>query len=200
MKIMIENSGEERVSMDNTVNRFVWLIVAVGALICAPGLTLAEDATPVPTQTTVGLAETQIVPSLIVLNARSASLEGQTLTLKGVAPTSIIFADRPVRAAGHALTSHVLAEWTGGDSFAKNPPNATVSVFSEEGSTVRDAVVVLKAPKLEGERLTFDVQVLEGDLGGVDGPASLFIDTANFEVSALQSMFPSTNWPPSMRH
>ena len=37
--------------------------------------------------------------------------------------------------------------------------------------------------------------------GAIDaGAASLFIDTADFEVSALQSMFPSTNWPPSMRH
>ena len=140
------------------------------------------------------------MPSLIVLNARSASLEGQTLTLNGVAPSSIIFADRPVRAAGHAVTSHLLAEWaTGDNSFAKNPPNATVSVFSQDGSKVSDAVVVLKAPKLEGERLTFNVQVLEGDLAGADGAASLFIDSTNFEVSALQSMFPSTNWPPSMR-
>jgi len=54
----------------------------------------------------------------------------------------------------------------------------------------------LRAPKLEGERLTFNVQVLEGDLAGAGGPASLFIDTADFEVSALQSMFSSTNWPP----
>ena len=106
-----------------------------------------------------------------------------------------------MRAAGHALTSHLLAEWaTGSNSFAKNPPNATVSVFSEDGSTVSDAVVVLKAPKLDGERLRFNVQVLEGDLAGADGAASLFIDTADFELSALQSMFPSTNWPPSMRH
>jgi hypothetical protein len=162
---------------------------------------LAQDAAAAPTQKAVGSAETQIVPSLIVLNAHSASPEGQKLTLNGVAPSSIIFADRPVRAAGHTLTSHLLAEWTtGSNSFAKNPPNATVSVFSEDGSTVSDAVVVLNAPKLEGERLTFNVQVLEGNLAGADGPASLFIDTADFEVSALQSMFPSTNWPPSMRH
>ena len=30
--------------------------------------------------------------------------------------------------------------------------------------------------KLEGDRLTFDVDVLEGDITGGDGPASLFID------------------------
>jgi hypothetical protein len=98
------------------------MILTVAKLICAPGLTLAEDTTPVPTQKTVGLAETQIVPSLIVLNVRSASLEGQTLTLNVVMPSSIIFADRPVRAAGHALTSHLLAEWaTGGIRLAGCP-------------------------------------------------------------------------------
>src|SRR6266849_5657682 len=31
-------------------------------------------------------------------------------------------------------------------------------------------------PKLEGDKLTFDVQLLEGDLTGGDGPASVFID------------------------
>ena len=41
---------------------------------------------------------------------------------------------------------------------------------------MKDAVVVLKNPKLEGDRLTFDVDVLEGDLAGADGAASLFID------------------------
>ena len=49
------------------------------------------------------------------------------------------------------------------------------------------------------QRLTFNVQVLAGDLADANGAASLFIDTADFEVSALQSMFPSTNWPPSMQ-
>jgi hypothetical protein len=40
--------------------------------------------------------------------------------------------------------------------------------------------VVLKTAKLEGDRLTFDVDVLEGDLTGGDGPASLFIDRFGF--------------------
>jgi hypothetical protein len=76
--------------MDNTVTRLVWLIVTVAGLIYAPGLALAQDETPVPTQKTVGLAETRIVPSLIVLNAHGASLQGQKLTLTGVAPSSIV--------------------------------------------------------------------------------------------------------------
>jgi hypothetical protein len=118
-----------------------------------------------------------LVPSLIVLNSRGATLQGQTLTLTGVAPNSIIFADRPVRSAGHAMTAHLIEEWgTGSDSFAKDPPNATISVFTKDSSSVKDAVVVLNSPKLEGDKLTFTVRVLEGDIAEADGPASLFID------------------------
>jgi hypothetical protein len=157
------------------------ILMTAICLFCSLGLALAQTAssTPphVPLQKTIGQARPEVVPSLIVLNARGASLQGQTLTLVGVTPNSIVFADRPVRSAGHVLTAHLLEEWgTGSDSFAKDPPNATVSVFSKDGSGVRDAVVVLKTPKLQGDRLTFDVQVLEGDLAGADGPASVFID------------------------
>jgi hypothetical protein len=88
-----------------------------------------------------------------------------------------VFADRPYRAAGHVLTKHFLREWDeGSDSFAKNPSNATISVLSAEGDTVEDAVVVLKSPKLEGDKLTFEVSVLEGGLSKATGPTSLFID------------------------
>jgi hypothetical protein len=126
---------------------------------------------------TSSAAKPVIEPSLIVMNSRGAALQGSTLTLTGVTPNSIIFADRPVRAAGHALTAHLIEDWSSGsDSFAKDPPNATVSVLSKDASSVKDAVVVLSSPKLEGDKLTFNVQVLEGDLAGADGPASLFID------------------------
>jgi hypothetical protein len=135
-------------------------------------------------QRTIGQAKPEIVPSLIVINARSASLQGGKLTLAGVALNSIVFADRPVRAAGHSLTTDLLKEWSpsndNDESFTKDPPNATVSVFSADGSTIRDAVVVLKTAKLEGDRLTFDVDVLEGELTGGDGPAALFIDRFGF--------------------
>jgi hypothetical protein len=116
-----------------------------------------------------------MVPSLFVMNAHGASLQGQTLTLAGVSPTSIVFADRPVRAAGHVPTEALLEEWDTGD-FAKDPPNATVSVLSKDGASARDVVVELRTPHLEGDRLAFDVRVLEGDLAGADGPAAVFID------------------------
>lgn len=130
-------------------------------------------------------AKPEMVPSLFVLNSRGATLQGDTLTLTGVAPSSIVFADRPVRAAGHQSTADVIAEWgSGDDSFVKNPPNATVSVFSKDGS-VKDAVVVLKNPKLDGDKLTFNVQVLEGDIVGGDGAAALFIDIIGRPLTPL---------------
>src|SRR4051812_13660010 len=148
-------------------------VVAAAGMFVMPVLALAQNAPAAPPMKTIGAPSTakpdkpKVEPALIVMNARGATLQGQTLTLTGVAPNSIIFADRPVRAAGHALTTHLIEEWaTGDDSFGKDPPNATVSVFSKDASSVKDAVVVLKSPKLEGDRLTFTVQVLEGDLAG----------------------------------
>src|SRR5215467_7110749 len=177
---MITFSSKQKHTLIYTV---CTIMTALG-LLCPPGLGFAQTASSapphVPLQKAIGeagQAKPEVVPSLIVLNARGASLQGQQLTLVGVSPNSIVFADRPVRSAGHVLTTHLLEEWaTGSDSFAKDPPNATVSVFSKDGSGVRDAVVVLKTPNLSGDRLTFEVQVLEGDLTGADGPASVFID------------------------
>ena len=121
-----------------------------------------------------------------MLNARGATLNGTTLTLLGVASNAIIFADRPVRAAGHALTAHLLEEWAqGSDSFGKDPPNATVSVLSKDGSTVKDAVVVLTSPKPDGDNLTFEVKKLEGDLAGAEGPAAVFIDIIGMPFTPL---------------
>jgi hypothetical protein len=154
----------------------VILAVAVGSASLASAQT-TNAPSHVPLQKTIGQAKPEVVPSLIVMNSKGASLRDGKLVLVGVAPNAIIFADRPVRAAGHDLTANVIDDWTKGtDNFAKDPPNATVSGFTKDGSGVKDAVVVLKNPKLEGDQLTFDVDVLEGDLKTADGAASVFID------------------------
>ncbi|WP_414653794.1 hypothetical protein [Hyphomicrobium sp.] len=161
--------------------RFRTALVASGMVLVFGGSAMAQvEPAPqqhVPLQKTIGQAKTEIVPSLIVINANGVTLQGQKLTLIGVSPNSIVFADRPVRAAGHDTTAHLIEDWNSGhDNFAQDPPNATVSGFSKDGASIRDAVVVLKSPKLEGDKLTFDVDVLEGDLAGADGAAAVFID------------------------
>jgi hypothetical protein len=161
--------------------------VILAGLLFAPVHALAQAAATAPQQVpvlkTIGQPGPGVVPSLIVINARGASLQGQKLTLTGVAPNAIVFADRPIRAAGHDLIMRLLEAWSpngNAGSFATDPPNATVSAFSKDGSSIRDAVVVLKAPKLDDDRLTFDVDVLEGDLTGADGAAAIFIDRFGF--------------------
>jgi hypothetical protein len=156
------------------------MLAAVAALVLAPTFAFAEDAISHPAKKPIGPSspsKSDMVASLAVMNAKAATLDGNKLTLTGVSPNTIVFADRPVHAAGHVLTSHFIREWDeGADSFAKNPPNATISVFSPDGDSVKDAVVELKSPKLDGDNLSFDVAVLEGDLADASGAAALFID------------------------
>ncbi len=159
----------------------------------APASVLAQSTTTSnpPAPKTIGAPSSseaaKIEPALIVMNAAAATLADNKLTLNGIAPSAIIFADRPRRAAGHARTTDLLEEWgsAADASFAKDPPNATVSAFSKDGSATRDAVVVLKNPSLQGDKLTFEVQVLEGDLKGADGPASVFIDIIGLPFTPL---------------
>lgn len=150
---------------------------ALAILMSASAIAAAQDAISAPAQKTIGGEKSHMVPSLAVLNSGGATLADGKLTLKDVGPNTIVFADRPVRSAGHTLTSDFIKQWDEGqDSFAKDPPNATVSVLGSDGKSIEDAVVVLKKPTLADGNLTFDVSVLEGDLNKADGPASLFID------------------------
>ncbi|KQV79614.1 hypothetical protein [Rhizobium sp. Root1220] len=155
-------------------------------LICAGGIALtsaafSQDAPKkphVPLEKSIGVVTpTGPVPSLAVLNSASAKIENGKLILTGVSANSIVFADRPVRAAGHVMTEQFIMQWDDGkDNFAVDPPNATISVLGGDGSDVSDAVVTLRTPKLDGTMLTFDITVLEGNLSGASGPAALFID------------------------
>jgi hypothetical protein len=69
-----------------------------------------------------------------------------------------------------------LKKWTeGSNSFKSDPPNAVLSIFSDQ-TPPKGAVVVLNNPRLEGNNLAYEVQTLKGDLParGIGGP--LFID------------------------
>ena len=151
---------------------------------CLAALAVAAEAQSPPR--TIGQPQRPVlVPSFIVINAQGAQLANQKLVLTGVSPNAIVFADRPRRSAGHAMVAHLLEEWSSAapNSFAKDPPNATVSVLFKAKNAVLDAVVVLRSPKLEGDTLTFDVHVLEGSLTGADGPATVFVDVVDLPVT-----------------
>lgn len=168
-------------------------ILRWAAILCclSPAVCLAQtpsgtapNAITQPAQKTIGVPQARKQSeALIVLNAHGARLAGPSLTLDGVAQSAVLFASRPARMAGHLPTTDLVELWNTG-SFAKDPPNATVSAFNKDGSKVTDAVVVLRNPRFAGERLTFDVAVLEGNLGDADGPASVFIDTIWFGLGS----------------
>jgi hypothetical protein len=170
-----------------SLNCRIFQVMIIAGVLCAPVLAYAQaptTAAPSTSQPGKSSVKVDMVPSLFVMNAHGAGLQGQTLTLAGVSPTSIVFADRPVRAAGHLPTEALLEEWNTGD-FAKDAPNATVSVLSKDGLSAHDVVVELRTPHLDGDRLTFDVRVLEGDLAGADGPAAVFVDIIGLPFTPL---------------
>ena len=121
--------------------------------------------------------ERKEIQALFVQTAKSVVFENGRLTLNGLAPTTLYFSDRPDRIVGHITSDEFLDAWDEGeDSFADDPPNAALSVFSHDGDEIHDIVVVLKAPGLKGDVITYNVEVLDGEMPASGGPSSLFID------------------------
>ncbi len=102
---------------------------------------------------------------------------GGTITLHGLAESTVYFTDRPRREVGHMRSSRFVELWgSGAESFAIDPPNAVLS-FLDGDDTPGDVVVVLHEPRLDGNVLTYTVDVLEGALPASTGPCTLFIDS-----------------------
>jgi hypothetical protein len=115
------------------------------------------------------------VTLLFVQSAEGARYREGRLTLDNVSPSTIFFSDRPERVAGHVTTADFLHSWNEGkDSFEKDPPNAVLSVLTK--GEVKNVVVTLRNPRLEGDDLLFDVKVLQGEVPAESGVATLFID------------------------
>src|SRR6266550_529624 len=94
------------------------------------------------------------------------------------------FTDRPARMAGHMQTSKLIPLWSHGkDSFLKDNPNATLSVF--RGDNVSDLVVELSNPQLSGNDLTYDARILEGTPPVNGGACALFIDIIGMPATPM---------------
>ena len=115
--------------------------------------------------------------ALFVQTAASMTSDRGTITLHGVSPSTLYFADRPQREVGHMSSSLFVANWAAGDnSFADNPPNAVLS-FAEPGDRLpEDAVVVIQDPHLDGDALSYSIKLLDGTVPAATGPCALFID------------------------
>jgi hypothetical protein len=114
---------------------------------------------------------------LFVQSAKGMTFDSATnkLTLSGVSPATVFFSDRPDRIAGNMTTAAFIPFWSKGkDNFQSNPPNADVSIL--EGSELRQVVVVLQDPVLQGDNLSYTVKILQGDMPAKGADVSVFID------------------------
>jgi hypothetical protein len=169
------------------------LIVIGGALpgiiIVSPFTAYAESPSPASSANpvitwTAGGKQSKNVDVLLVQNAKNMSLSEGKLVLRGVNPVTVCFTDRPARMAGHMQTSRFVPLWSQGkDSFLKDNPNATLSVFS--GDNVADLVVELSNPQLSGNDLTYDVRLLEGTPPANGGACALFIDIIGMPATPM---------------
>lgn len=153
-------------------------LCSIVALAAVPSCTTSQTASPQGTSpitwTTSGKPSGRM-DVLYVQNAKSVTLEKGKLVLRGVNPNTICFTDRPARLAGHLPTREFVPLWSQGkDSFLKDPPNGTLSIFS--GNKVSDVVVEISNPVLSGGNLTYNAKVLEGAASISGGECSLFID------------------------
>ena len=124
------------------------------------------------------------VDVLFVQNAKGVTFKEGKLVLQGTNPVTVCFTDRPARLAGHMQTSKFVPLWSKGkDSFLKDNPNATLSVFS--GDNVSDLVVELSNPQLSGNDLTYDARILEGTLPANGGACALFIDIIGMPATPM---------------
>jgi len=161
------------------------MIRLVRAILAAAAVATALPALPVE----VPAAAPVMAQLLFVQNAQGVEIGagGRSLTLKGFSPTTLFFSDRPVRIAGHYRTEEYLEFWKNGpDSFLKDPPNATLSVFRKGSDELSDVVVTLRNPRASGSDITYDITVIAGKLPPAGaGPASLFIDIIGLPFTPL---------------
>jgi hypothetical protein len=152
------------------------LLLAASALAAAAGSLNPKFA----------LAADDMADFLFVQTAGAMTFDKATskLTLQGVGGTTLFFSDRPERVAGNMKTAAFIPFWSKGkDSFLSDPPNADLSIL--EGSELKQVVVVLQEPELNGNDLTYSVKVVSGEMPEKGSDVSVFIDIIGMPLTPL---------------
>ena len=126
------------------------------------------------------------IEALFVQSAHGLTTSKGSVTFHGLAHATLFFSDRPQRVVGHLSSRKFVDQWgEGEDSFADDPPNAVLS-FLEDGDTVPEEVTMtISDPQLDGDTLTYQVDILDGMLPTKAGPCSLFIDPVGRPLSPV---------------
>jgi hypothetical protein len=131
-------------------------------------------------------SQVESIEALFVQSAHGMTSSDGSVTFHGLAHATLFFADRPQRIVGHLTSRKFVDQWGEGEnSFAEDPPNAVVS-FLEDGDAVPEEVTLtIRDPQLDGDTLTYRVDILDGTLPAKAGPCSLFIDPVGRPLSPV---------------
>lgn len=147
-------------------------IMKTSALLFAAGL-CAGLASLVAAQTKAPPNSAQF---LFVQSAKNVAFKDGILTLQDVSPVTAFFSDRPNRIVGQVRNDLFLKQWMDGkNSFKGDPPNAFLTVFNDK-TRPTGATVVLRNPRLAGNNLLYDAQILNGSPPTTGIESTLFID------------------------
>lgn len=123
---------------------------------------------------------------LFVQTARSMAFaaDRNRLTLHGVAPVTLFFSDRPERIAGNMKTADFVPFWSEGkDSFLSDNPNADLSIL--ENGALRQVVVELRDPVLDGNDFHYTVSIISGEMPVMGDDVSVFIDVIGMPLTPV---------------
>ena len=151
--------------------------VLAGAVGLASAMALARGA---------AAADEKSADFLFVQTAKGMAFDTDQnrLTLRGVSPVTLFFSDRPERIAGNMKTADFVPFWSDGkDSFLSDPPNADVSIL--EDGKLRQTVVELTDPAIDGEDLVYTVRIVSGDMPVLGEDVSVFIDVIGMPLTPL---------------
>ena len=165
------------------MNKKVALIpVAIGVLLALYPVAKLATAQPKPQ------ASLLFVQMAQKIDYKKTDAASGVMTLYDVPTQTMFFTDRPNRVVGNVPTSAFVSRWTtdkGPNGFATNPPNAAVTVFQPDGA--KTAIVELSNPRLDGNKLSYDVKVLQGISSTQPAEGVVFID--NFSEAWANNAF-----------
>ena len=165
------------------MNRKVPLILAaIGLLLALYPVAKLATAQPKPQ------ASLLFVQMAQKIDYKKTDAASGVMTLYDVPTKTMFFTDRPNRVVGNVPTSAFVTRWTtdkGPNGFATNPPNAAVTVFQSDGA--KTAIVELSNPRLDGNKLSYDVKVLQGISSTQPAEGVVFID--NFSEAWANNAF-----------
>lgn len=114
---------------------------------------------------------------LFVINFDNGTYVDGKLTLNGNGQSNVIyFSDKPEVESGHMGIKKFVTIWGEGEqNFNSISPNSTLSIIKDE--VENNSVFILSNPKVDGNAITFDAELVSGKPTAKFEAGGLFLDT-----------------------